>query len=152
MPSGSPHPPPSPHRARSGKPPGRVDRRHALGRLGEGLAADHMRRLGFVALRRNERTRHGEIDLIAFDGATLVFVEVKTLRVDTAVRTLGPDLQPLEWLRPRQRARLRRLAVAWLSDEGQDRPTARTLRFDAIGVSVDAADRLVRLEHLEGAW
>jgi len=111
-----------------------------------------MRGLGFVALARNQRTRHGEIDLIAFDGSTLAFVEVKTLRVGAAARTPRPDPQPLLWLRPRQRARLRRLAVAWLSDEAQDRPTARTLRFDAIGVTVDRADRLVHLEHVEGAW
>ena len=48
--------------------------------------------------------------------------------------------------------RLRRLAVAWLSEQRDDRPTAREIRFDAIGVTVDARDRLLRLDHLEAAW
>ncbi|HYM56300.1 MAG TPA: hypothetical protein VES97_13130, partial [Solirubrobacteraceae bacterium] len=63
-----------------------------------------------------------------------------------------PDQQPLNWLRPRQRARLRRLAVAWLSREKHIRPAAHTIRFDAIGVIVDGKNRLLRLDHLEGAW
>ena len=58
----------------------REDPRRALGRLGERLAAAHLQRLGFAILARNVRTRHGEIDLIAFDGEALVFVEVKTRR------------------------------------------------------------------------
>jgi hypothetical protein len=52
--------------------------------------------------------------------------------------------------------RLRRLALAWLSSEGSAsgprRPTAQTIRFDALGVVLDAHDRLLRLDHLEGAW
>lgn len=48
--------------------------RQTLGRLGEDLALAHLRSLGFSALARNVRTRHGEIDLIAFDGATIVFI------------------------------------------------------------------------------
>jgi Holliday junction resolvase-like predicted endonuclease len=55
-----------------------VDPRRTLGRLGEDLAAAHLRRLGFATLARNVRTRHGEIDLIVFDGRVLAFVEVKT--------------------------------------------------------------------------
>ena len=66
-----------------------ADPRHALGRRGEELAAEHLHRLGFSPLGRNERTRYGEIDLIAFDGRTLVFAEVKTRRVDA--RPHGPD-------------------------------------------------------------
>ena len=53
-------------------------RRLQLGRRGEQLAALHLERLGFEILARNERTRHGEIDLIACDGETIVFAEVKT--------------------------------------------------------------------------
>jgi len=131
---------------------GRVDPRRALGRRGEELAAAHMRRLGFSTLARNERTRYGEIDLIAFDRSTLVFAEVKSRRVDSGARPPRADQQPLARLRPRQRARLRKLAVAWLADDEHIRPTAHTIRFDAIGVLVDSRDRLVRLDHIEGAW
>jgi putative endonuclease len=131
--------------------PGSRDPRHVLGRLGEDLAVAHLDRLGFAVLERNVRTRHGEIDLIAFDGRALVFVEVKTSRTTGRRRTPMVD-GPLERLRPRQRMRLRRLAVAWLSEQRTDRPAAREIRFDAIGVTVDAHDRLLRLDHLEAAW
>jgi putative endonuclease len=131
---------------------GREDPRRALGRLGEDLAAEHLDRLGFATLARNVRTRHGEIDLIVFDGCTLAFVEVKTRLERSPRRPLGPEEQPLALLRPRQCARVRRLAGAWLSDSSHARPTARTIRFDAIGVIVDHRGRLVRLDHVEAAW
>jgi putative endonuclease len=140
---------------RLGTPDGRralPDARRSLGRLGEQLAAAHLQRLGFSVVARNVRTRHGEIDLIAFDGATLLFAEVKTRRLSRPGAAGQLEQDPLAALGPRQRARLRRLAVAWLSNEGMARPTGRTIRFDAVGVIVDATDRLVRLDHLEAAW
>jgi putative endonuclease len=134
----------------------RPDGRGRLGRLGEELAAAHLERLGFAVLARNVRTRHGEIDLIAFDGSTLVFAEVKTRRSLRRREALDAHHDPLASLRPRQLLRLRRLALAWLSSErsgiGSGRPTAETIRFDALGVLVDERDRLLRLDHLEGAW
>jgi len=130
----------------------RSDPRRSLGRLGEDLAAAHFAGLGFSALARNLRTRAGEIDLIVFDGDTLVFAEVKTLRVHADVMRPDPHERPLQWLRHRQRARVRRLAAAWLNDASEVRPRARTIRFDAVGVTVDRAGRLMRLEHIEAAW
>ncbi|HEY4996841.1 MAG TPA: YraN family protein [Solirubrobacteraceae bacterium] len=121
------------------------DPRRALGRAGEELAAAHMRRRGFDVIARNVRTRFGEIDLIARDGEVLAFIEVKTRRGRAG------GLSPLEGLHARQRTRLRRLAAAWLAATAP-RAGARTIRFDAIGVTIDARGRLVRLEHLEGAW
>lgn len=50
------------------------------GRAAESLAADHLRAHGLAILERNVRSRHGEIDLVARDGATLVFVEVRLRR------------------------------------------------------------------------
>jgi putative endonuclease len=126
------------------------DRRRRLGALGEELAAAHLARLDFTILARNVRTRHGEIDLIAWDGRVLAFVEVKTRRASSRPSGRTPD--PLEGLRGRQRARLRRLAVAWLAADAARRPAARAIRFDAIGVTVDGGGRLLRLDHLAGAW
>jgi putative endonuclease len=128
------------------------DDRRALGTLGEDLAVGHFRRLGFVVVARNVRTRHGEIDLIAFDGRALVFAEVKTRRASNHRRGLCPEDQPLAWLRFSQRARLKRLACAWLYENAGTRPRAHTIRFDAVGVIVDGTDRLLRLDHIEGAW
>lgn len=146
--------PESPHQKEPHREePRREDPRRTLGRLGEELAVAHLRRMGFALLERNARTRHGEIDVIAFDGAVLIFVEVKTRRsLGSPRRSGGPEEHPLAALRPRQRARLRRLAAAWLYDETHVRPSAHTIRFDAIGVTVDARNSLVRLDHVEGAW
>lgn len=138
---------PSPTRTASA----REDPRRILGRLGEQLAAAHLERLGFAVIDRNARTRYGEIDLVAFNGDALVFVEVKTRRARQRWQ-LSTEEQPLAWLKTRQRARIRRLAAAWLHSESRNRPKAHTIRFDAVGVVVDDAGRLLCLDHLENAW
>jgi putative endonuclease len=117
--------------------------RQRLGRLGERLAAEHLERLGYRIVVRNHRTRLGEIDLIACDGDRLVFVEVKA-------RRSGPG-RPLEKVDWRKQGKVRAMAVAWLS-ETDDRPHPHVVRFDAIGVVVDDAGKLVELEHLEAAF
>lgn len=119
-----------------------TDPRQHLGRLGERLAAEHLERLGCAIVGRNHRTRYGEIDLIACDGTTLIFVEVKTRR--------GRG-EPWDNLHEAKRAQVRRMARAYLG-EASRRPRVRLLRFDAIGVVVDARGRLTRLEHLENAF
>jgi len=121
------------------------DPRHRLGQLGEQLASEHLTRRGFTILERNFRTRWGELDIVAFDGSTLAFCEVKT----RWLRRPGPP--PLEAVGPRKRGRVRRMAASWLS-ERPTRPYARSVRFDAIGVTFDARGQLVSLEHLEGAF
>jgi putative endonuclease len=119
------------------------DLRHRLGHLGERLAAEHLERRGYAIVARNHRTRWGEIDLIAADERLIVFCEVKTRRVGAA--------GPFDGLRDVQCRRLRRMAAAWLVEE-RERPRAGELRFDAIGITIDARGRLVALEHLEGAF
>jgi putative endonuclease len=128
------------------------DRRRALGRRGEELAAAHLRELGFTTLARNVRTRHGEIDLIAFDGRALVFAEVKTRCVSTRQLALRDSQNPLHGLGAQQRRRVRRLACAWLRDQRGRRPGAETIRFDAIGVVLDARGARRRIDHVEGAF
>ena len=102
-------------------------------------------RRGFRIVERNYRTRWGELDIVAFDGRTLAFCEVKTRRLAESGRS------PLEAVRPRKRSRVRKMAGQWLI-ERTDRPYANHLRFDAIGVTLDPSGRLVSLEHLEGAF
>jgi len=119
------------------------DLRHRLGRVGEQLAAEHLERRGFTIVARNHRTRWGELDLIAADARRIVFCEVKTRRVGSS--------GPFDGLREAQCRRLRRMAAAWLAEQA-DRPRTPELRFDAIGITIDARGRLVALEHLEGAF
>jgi putative endonuclease len=130
----------------------RRDPRAALGRLGEELAAGYLQGLGFRVLERNVRTGRGEIDLVAFDGHTLAFVEVKTRRVPRRRANALEREPPLASLSPRQRARLRRLSAAWLAREDRRRPFAQSIRFDAIGVTIDGRGALRSLEHIPGAW
>jgi putative endonuclease len=56
------------------------DQRQTLGKEGEDLACAELRRRGYAILARRFRTRYGEIDIVARDGLTLVFVEVKARR------------------------------------------------------------------------
>lgn len=121
-----------------------VDHRPALGALGERLAREHLERLGYATIETRARTRWGEIDLIAHDGRTLVFCEVKARR---ATGSASPWTS-LHW---RKQHQVRRLAAAWLAERRQ-RPPAIDIRFDAIGVLIDRRGRLVRLDHLEGAF
>lgn len=121
------------------------DVRQNLGRLGERLAAEHLIRRGYTILERNYRTRFGEIDIVAYGREAIVFCEVKTRRV--APRHGGP----LEAVHPRKRMQVRRMASRWLV-ERHDRPFGADLRFDVIGITLDVADRLVNLDHLEGAF
>lgn len=119
------------------------DPRHAIGRRGERLAAEHLQRLGYEIVARNHRTRWGELDLVALGGGALVFCEVKTRRA-------GPG-RPFDNLHDAKRSQVRRMAAAYLNDVTH-RPRAEELRFDAIGVVLDEAGRLVALDHLEGAF
>jgi putative endonuclease len=118
------------------------DPRHHLGRLGEQRAAEHLERLGYEIVARNHRTRFGEIDLIACDAQTLVVIEVKTRR--------GGG-RPWDALGETKQRRVRRMGLAYIT-EVLDRPFRENLRFDAIGVTFDAAGRMVALDHLEGAF
>ena len=52
-------------------------RRQQLGESGENLAVEELERRGYAIRARRYRTRSGEIDIVAQDGDTLVFVEVK---------------------------------------------------------------------------
>ena len=122
-----------------------ADPRPELGRLGEQLAAEHLIRRGLQIVERNYRTRWGELDIVAYDGRTLIFCEVKARRLS------APGRNPLESVHTRKRSKVRRMAGRWLV-ERTDRPYADNVRFDAIGVTFDGAGRLVALEHLEGAF
>jgi putative endonuclease len=124
-----------------------TDARQSWGALGERLAGEHLEARGFTILDRNFRTRRGELDLVAVDARHLVFCEVKT----RVVRGEPGQYGPLIAIVPRKRSRIRSMAGVWLAERGGGHYAAE-LRFDAIGVSVDPAGRLLALDHLEGAF
>jgi putative endonuclease len=123
--------------------------RQSLGREAEELVAARLQRDGWLVVARNVRTSdvRGELDLIGVDGDALVFVEVKARRAGSS---LGPET-PAMAVGPRKQAKLRSLAAAWLRDRGYDVPRHRTLRFDVVGLRLDAAGRVTEYEHLRAA-
>lgn len=135
------------------------DPRRALGATGERLARTHLEARGLTVLDTNFRTRHGELDIVAADRRCLVFCEVKTRiargrRPDARGRRPDPqaELGPFAAIGPRKRRKLRLLAREWLARRGADAPWRPELRFDAVGVELDERGRLVRIDHLEGAF
>jgi putative endonuclease len=126
------------------------DPRQALGATGERLARTHLEARGLTVLDANFRTRHGELDIVAADRCCLVFCEVKT-RIAPATGAPG-ELGPFAAIGPRKRRRLRLLAREWLAEHGAAAPRRSELRFDAVGVELDSRGRLLRIDHLEGAF
>lgn len=119
--------------------PSTQQQRSALGRYGEDIATRHLVESGMVVLARNWRCSHGEIDVVARDGGTLVVCEVKTRR--------GLDYgTPLEAVTARKMLRLRRLATEWLDEAGLDPPD---VRIDVVSVLVRTQGAAV-VEHLRG--
>ena len=100
-----------------------ADARHADGRAAEAIAADHLSGRGLAIVERNVRSRHGEIDLVARDGDTLVFVEVR-LRRSSAFGSAAESVDA------RKRRRLARAASELIARGGL--PRFRSVRFDVV--------------------
>lgn len=124
--------------------------RKRLGDHAETLAAARLSRSGMRIVARNQRTSEvqGELDLIAVDGRELVFVEVKAL---SAGAVSGPE-RPVLAVGHRKQRKLRSLAIAWLRDHDGFVPPHDALRFDVIGLRIDAAGRPVEWEHVRAAF
>jgi len=123
--------------------------RQNLGREGERIVARELGRRGWRIVARNSRTSavRGELDLVAVDGSTLVFVEVKTGRLGASA---GP-VSMLEMVGSRKQAKLRVLAAAWLREHRAELPPLAGIRIDVIGLRLDAAGRVASWEHVRSA-
>ncbi len=100
------------------------DERQLLGAKGERAAEKFLRRQRYTIVQRNYRCRSGEVDLIALDRSTVVFIEVKT-------RTQPGFGTPLEAVGPRKQRQIQRAAQYYLSE---NRLHDRNARFDVVGV------------------
>jgi|SRR4051812_19276774 putative endonuclease len=110
-----------------------------VGGFGERVACRYLLSQGLVLLDRNWRTRAGELDVVARDGAEVVFVEVKTRR--------GTRYgHPVEALVPVKIRRVRTLARMWLAANGV---RAERVRFDVVGVLLGPS---VGVQHVRGAF
>lgn len=107
------------------------------GRAGEDLASSFLEENGLLIVERNVRFRDGEIDLVALDGATLVFVEVKRRRNDARGA-------PAEAITPKKRERVIRAARRWLAE---NRGWA-AVRFDVVAIR----DEPPQVDWIRGAF
>lgn len=116
--------------------------RRGLGNAGEALAARWLEARGYRIVARNWRCQWGELDLIASQGSTLVFVEVKTRR--------GAQLgAPEEAITARKRAHLRDSAAAYLAaqDDTDVLHQPRDYRIDVVAVQLSPAGKLIEIRH-----
>lgn len=107
-----------------------------LGRKGERLVAEYVKKQGMKILKKNYRTPFGEADLIAEDGEEIVFIEVKT-------RTSGVYGAPKDAVGKTKRERYRKIALFY----GAERKTEPNARFDVAEVFEDG-----RIEYLQNAF
>ncbi len=121
--------------------------RRRTGEIAEDLVAQRLAAAGWEIVERNARTRYGELDIVARDGQTLVFIEVKGARQDT---TFGPE-KPILSIDFRKQRRVRRLAAAWMS-EHRDQPPYEDIRCDAVGVTLDRGGRPVDIDYVKDAF
>ncbi|MCF8051826.1 MAG: YraN family protein [Desulfobacterales bacterium] len=116
------------------------DQRQLLGQKGERLAAWYLKLCGYRVLEQNYRNRIGEIDIIAREGATLVFVEVKARKDDR----FGP---PKAAVTLKKQQKISQTALAYLKETRQ---MDRRARFDV--VSIQMAQVPPRIELIRNAF
>lgn len=119
-----------------------IDTRRITGIKGEEEAARFLTRSGYAILDRNVRTRAGEIDLVAKEGKTLVFVEVKTRR----------DLEgdpPQAGVHTRKQNRLAKLAHGYLKLK---RIRQTPCRFDVVAVIINDEGGVKAIRHIPNAF
>jgi putative endonuclease len=123
-----------------------VDPRNARGAAGEQAAAEMLAALGYEIVERNFRTCYGELDIIAADGQTLVFCEVRSRVGRDALRWA------LQSIAHGKRARVRKMAGEWFRRSDAPRPATRGTRFDAVAVALAPNGRVLAMEHVRDAF
>lgn len=108
----------------------------ARGKQGEDRACEYLRALGYRVVERNFRCKLGELDIIARDGSTLVFTEVRS-------RAHSRHGTPLETVTGPKQRRIARVASYYLSIR---RPGFEACRFDVVGITGDD------IEHIKDAF
>lgn len=106
------------------------------GKRGEDWAEGYLKSLGYEVLERGFRTKAGELDLVARDGQTLVFVEVKARSEDSYG---GPAAA----VTPRKQVRIAKAAAAWMLKHPERPPC---VRFDVVALVLD------KVEHIKDAF
>ena len=106
-----------------------------LGKFGEDLARNRLKDLGYRVVETNYRCPLGEIDLIARDGETLVFVEIKTRRYQ-------PSSSAKEAVHKRKQVQLSKVALAYMKHKNLWGSKAR---FDVVAIGVSDGKKEVEI-------
>jgi putative endonuclease len=114
--------------------------RKSIGKQGEEIAASYLKGLKYRVVEKNYRCRCGEIDIVALDGNTLVFIEVKTRRTVS----YGP---PQLSVTPFKQRQISKAALTYLA---KNRQTEMNARFDVI--SIILRDERSVLDHIKDAF
>jgi len=111
-----------------------------LGTEGEDLAVRFLKEKGYRIIARNYKTYFGEIDIIAKDGNTIVFIEVKT-RTDVSFG------YPFEAVHRKKIQKIKKLALLYLKKQGEELP----VRFDVLSIfCLDNGKK--EIEHIKDAF
>ena len=116
--------------------------RRWFGSRSERAAVRHLKRQGFAIVRRNYYCPHGEIDIVAVEGGTVVFVEVRSTGTEDVERTAAS-------VDTAKQRRLTQLALHFLH---QHRLLDRAARFDVLALSWPPGQREPLLEHYRHAF
>ncbi len=114
---------------------GTGDYRQRLGQRGEEIAANYLRQQGYTILARNWRRPVGELDIVAREGKTLAFVEVRTRRGER----LGT---PEESITPSKQAKLIEVAQTYLQEAGLEDVA---WRIDVVAIEMGRRGEVKRL-------
>src|SRR5262245_27904700 len=119
-----------------------LDRRLPLGRRGENAAARYLWRRGYIIVARSQRGQIGELDIVAVEGRTIVFVEVKT-------RASHNSGHPADAVDDDKQRRLTRLALAYMKRHDLLDCSAR---FDVIAITWPERKFRPQIEHIKSAF
>ncbi|HEX3598960.1 MAG TPA: YraN family protein [Lacipirellulaceae bacterium] len=120
----------------------RISLRKSLGLRGEDAASRYLKRQGFRIIERGYDSPLGEIDIIAIDERTVVFVEVKT-------RTSGDAGHPTEAIDATKQRRMTQAALAYLKSK---RLLQNAARFDVVAINWPTDQRQPTIEHYQNAF
>jgi len=106
-----------------------------IGKRGETLAISFLKKNGYRIIESNFRCRYGEIDIVAQDGKTVAFIEVKT-------KTSNRFGSPTQAVDSRKQRQVSKTALAYIS---QKRLTNYSARFDVVGINIKGSNSEIEL-------
>ena len=112
-----------------------TDRKQKIGKMGESIAVRYLKKQGYRIVEQNYRSKVGEIDIIAREKQSLVFVEVKT-------RSSGSFGSPKWAITPKKQKAISMAALYYLKMTNQNDVDAR---FDVVSILLQGEDTQIEL-------